>query len=403
MSVVAEKKLSKFENWLCEAIEQSPSSSIRRSDFDDFLKTGLPNRRMEGWRWTDVESALDSETYDDCLADDPFKEIEALRIVVNGDSIANENLSSENIEIQAIDETSASVESGDSSLVSLTRALASTVGKSGVLEIKVNVAIEKPIHLVFAQTGKRGSFSRVRVSIARNASVELIESYLGGSQFSSNLMEIDIDEGGSVKRTVFQSASPMQVQHVNASVQLKEGSNFDQTALAFGGKIARLQTHLTYLGEHAEARINAAYVVGDGKHVDFTSDIHHSAQYCKTDQQTKGAVQDGGRGVFQGKFLVPKEVGQHTDANMQHHALLLGDRAEVFAKPELEIYADDVACAHGNTSGSMDLNQLFYLRQRGIPESLAKDILTRAFVSSVIDNASLAAQEVLSSAINERL
>ena len=403
MSVVAEKKLSKFENWLCEAIEQSPSSSIRRSDFDDFLKTGLPNRRMEGWRWTDVESALDSETYDDCLADDPFKEIEALRIVVNGDSIASENLSSENIEIQAIDETSASVESGDSSLVSLTRALASTVGKSGVLEIKVNVAIEKPIHLVFAQTGKRGSFSRVRVSIARNASVELIESYLGGSQFSSNLMEIDIDEGGSLKRTVFQSASPMQVQHVNAFIQLREGSNFDQTALAFGGKIARLQTNLTYLGEHAEARINAAYVVGDGKHVDFTSDIHHSAQYCKTDQQTKGAVQDGGRGVFQGKFLVPKEVGQHTDANMQHHALLLGDRAEVFAKPELEIYADDVTCAHGNTSGSMDLNQLFYLRQRGIPESLAKDILTRAFVSSVIDNASLAVQEVLSSAINERL
>ena len=403
MSVVAEKNLSKFENWLYETIEQSPSSSTRRSDFDDFLKTGLPNRRMEGWRWTDVESALNSETYDDCLADDPFKEIEALRIVVNGDSIASENLSSENIEIQAVDEPSPSAISGNSSLVSLTRALASTVGKSGVLEIKVNVEIEKPIHLVFAQTGERGCFSRVRVSIARNASVELIESYVGGSQFSSTLMEIDIDEGGSLKRTVFQSASPKQVQHVNASVKLREGSNFDQTALAFGGKIARLQTHLTYLGEHAEARINAAYVVGDGKHVDFTSDIHHSAQYCKTDQQTKGAVQDGGRGVFQGKFLVPKEVGQHTDANMQHHALLLGDRAEVFAKPELEIYADDVACAHGNTSGSMDLNQLFYLRQRGIPESLAKEILTRAFVSSVIDNASLAVQEVLSSAINECL
>ena len=403
MSVVAEKNLSKFENWLYETIEQSPSSSTRRSDFDDFLKTGLPNRRMEGWRWTDVESALNSEIYDDCLAEDPFKEIEALRIVVNGDLIASENLSSENIEIQAIDETSPSVISGNSSLVSLTRALASTVGKSGVLEIKVNVKIQKPIHLIFAQTGKRGSFSRVRVSIARNASVELIESYVGGSQFSSTLMEIDIDEGGSLKRTVFQSASPKQVQHVNASVKLRVGSNFDQTALAFGGKIARLQTNLTYLGEHAEARINAAYVVGDGKHVDFTSDIHHSAQYCKTDQQTKGAVQDGGRGVFQGKFLVPKEVGQHTDANMQHHALLLGDRAEVFAKPELEIYADDVACAHGNTSGSMDLNQLFYLRQRGIPESLAKEILTRAFVSSVIDNASLAVQEVLSSAINECL
>lgn len=403
MSVVAEKNLSKFENWLCETIEQSPSSSIRRSDFDDFMKTGLPNRRMEGWRWTDVESALDSETFDDCLADDPFKEIDALRKVVNGDSITSENLSSENIEIQAVDEPSPSALFGNSSLVSLTRALASTVGKSGVLDIKVNVAIEKPIHLVFAQTDKRGCFSRVRVSIARNASVELIESYLGGSQFSSTLMEIDIDEGGSLKRTVFQSASPKQIQHVNTSVQLKEGSNFDQTALAFGGKIARLQTHLTYLGEHAEARINAAYVVSEGKHVDFTSDIHHTAQYCKTDQQTKGAVQDGGRGVFQGKFLVPKEVGQHTDANMQHHALLLGDRAEVFAKPELEIYADDVACAHGNTSGSMDLNQLFYLRQRGIPESLAKDILTRAFVSSVIDNASLAVQEVLSSAINERL
>ena len=400
---VSTLNLLRIENWLVNEMERVPSSPTRQSDFDIFRGKGLPNRRVEGWRWTDIESALDGETIDGSLAEDPFKDVEALRIRVSESSQVDQNQTVENVKISATYVRQSLEVPDNSSLVPLTRALASTAGNSGVLSIEVSGTAEVPVHLVFAASGKQGSFNRVRVSVAPDASVEIIESHLGGSHFSSALVEFNVQEGGSLTRTVFQSASASEVQYLNAMVQLQEGAKFDQTSLAFGGKLTRLETNVLYQGEHAEARLNAAYVVGDGKHVDFTTDIHHSAQYCKTDQQTKGAVMNGGTGVFQGKFLVPKDIGQHTDANMQHHALLLGDRAQVFAKPELEIYADDVVCAHGNTSGSMDDNQVFYLRQRGIPETMAREILTRAFLSTAIDNASQITRESLLSKLDNSL
>ena len=400
---VSTLNLLRIENWLVNEMERVPSSPTRQSDFDIFRGKGLPNRRVEGWRWTDIESALDGETIDGSLAEDPFKDVEALRIRVSESSEVDQNQSVENVKVSAIDARPSLEVRDNSSLVPLTRALASTAGNAGVLSIEVSGNSEVPVHLVFASSGKQGSFNRVKVSIAPDASVEIIESHLGGSHFSSALMEFDVQEGGSLTRTVFQSGSTEQVQYLNAMVQLHAGAKFNQTSLAFGSKLTRLETNVVYQEEHAEARLNAAYVVGDGKHVDFTTDIHHSAQYCKTNQQTKGAVMNGGTGVFQGKFLVPKDKGQHTDANMQHHALLLGERAQVFAKPELEIYADDVVCAHGNTSGSMDSKQVFYLRQRGIPESMAREILTRAFLSTAIDNASQITRESLLSKLDNSL
>ena len=107
-----------------------------------------------------------------------------------------------------------------------------------------------------------------------------------------------------------------------------------------------------------------------------------------------GAMTFGGTGVFQGKFFVPRTAGQYTDADMQHKALLLEDGAVVFAKPELEIYADDVECAHGNTSGALDDDQLFYMRQRGLPEKTARALLTQAFVAEAFAEAG-ALEEVL--------
>ena len=122
-----------------------------------------------------------------------------------------------------------------------------------------------------------------------------------------------------------------------------------------------------------------------------------------TEQLTKGAVSDGGRGVFQGKFLVPRTVGQYTDANMQHQALLLENGAEVFAKPELEIYADDVECEHGNTSGQLDEIALFYMRQRGIPLREARALLTEAFILEALERAHPSVRDRLADAVRQFL
>lgn len=384
MPKVTSKKLSKIENLFESELERLPVS--RAKDFATFLEDGLPNGRLEGWRWSDFESALQAENVDLLSAVDPFKDSDAIRFNLTNFSMANKNHAKENLKFNLVEDFDQINGAGCSSLIALTKALSTTAGKPSALSIEVLGQIEVPLHLVFASSGNRANFNRIKISVRPGSSVKLIESHLGGSQLSSTILEIDVNEGGSLTRTVYQSGSDQQVQFVYADVRLQDNSSFVQAALAFGSKVSRLETNLVYQGEHAESKIMAAYVIGEGKHVDFTTVVNHSAQHCKTDQLTKGAVKNGGRGVFQGKFLVPKDVGQYSDATMQHHALLLGDRAEVFAKPELEIYADDVACAHGNTSGCLDPNQLFYLRQRGIPEPLAKTMMTEAFISETFNN-----------------
>ena len=124
--------------------------------------------------------------------------------------------------------------------------------------------------------------------------------------------------------------------------------------------------------------------MADRRHADLTTAVNHAGTDGTTDQLVKGVVADQGRGVFQGRITVSPGADR-TDARMGHHALLLSDRAEVNAKPELLIFADDVACAHGNTVGALDEDALFYAQQRGIPEAEARAMLTEAFIGEVID------------------
>ncbi|HKP78466.1 MAG TPA: SufD family Fe-S cluster assembly protein, partial [Phenylobacterium sp.] len=137
-------------------------------------------------------------------------------------------------------------------------------------------------------------------------------------------------------------------------------------------------------GGHADLRLDGVYLLADKRHADLTTVVTHSDVDGATQQLTKGVVRDQARAVFQGRIIVA-EGADRTDARMGHHALILSDRAEVDAKPELEIYADDVSCAHGNTVGALDENALFYARQRGIPEPEARALLTEAFIGEVID------------------
>jgi len=129
--------------------------------------------------------------------------------------------------------------------------------------------------------------------------------------------------------------------------------------------------------------LDGVYLASARRHVDLTSRVAHQAAGIHTQQLVRGVARKGGRGVFQGKFFVAR-AGQKADASMRHNALLLEEGAEIFAKPELEIYADDVACAHGNTAGQIDEDAIFYLRQRGIPDVDARAMITRAFLIEAV-------------------
>ncbi len=186
-----------------------------------------------------------------------------------------------------------------------------------------------------------------------------------------------IGEQATLTRVVIQigAASALSVARIN----LAKGGVFRQFIFSEGAKLARIETHVEVEGEGAEVELYGVYLCAESRHADLTSTITHRAVGGKTKQLVKGVARKGGRGVFQGKVVVERGA-QKTDARQYHHGMLLEEGAEIFAKPELMIHADDVACAHGNTAGGLDESALFYMRSRGMPEMEARALLTEAFL-----------------------
>jgi Fe-S cluster assembly protein SufD len=226
--------------------------------------------------------------------------------------------------------------------------------------------------------------ARIGLVIPAGRTLNVIETYEGpATGFTNVLIEGFVGQGGILNRTVIQDASDKAVLVSTAQINLERCAHLSQCVLAFGAKLARIETHVSVEGEGAGVTLNGAYLAGEGRHADLTSVIEHKAPDGVTRQLIKGVVRKGGRGVFQGKIVVER-AAQRTDARQHHQGLLLEDGAEIFAKPELMIHADDVQCAHGNTAGGLDERALFYMRSRGIPEPEARALLIEAFLAETI-------------------
>jgi Fe-S cluster assembly protein SufD len=246
--------------------------------------------------------------------------------------------------------------------------------------------------------------SVVRVSLGAGAQLTLLESYESdGGSVAQTTLDIELAAGASLERIVLAADHPDAVLVSQAEVRLRAEASFAQTVLASGARRQRLETRLAHPGAGARLRLDGAYLLAGRAHSDQTTVVTHTGADGATEQLTKGVARDQARGVFQGRIVVAPGADR-TDARMGHHALILSDRAEVDAKPELEIYADDVACAHGNTVGALDEDALFYARQRGLPETEARALLTEAFLGEVVDRISHAgAREVVRAWVVERL
>lgn len=239
--------------------------------------------------------------------------------------------------------------------------------------------------------GDPGSYGSI--TVRSGATAHLIERFsVSGSRLRPWLpayTRIEIEPGAILRRIILQdnSLSDGQTDEAvvlnEAVVRMGHGATYQQFVLAEGARFSRFETSVSIEGEGAVVQLAAVYMASAKRHVDLTSRVSHLKPGAMVRQVVKGAVRSGGRSVFQGKFLVAKQA-QKTDAEMAHNVLLLEEGAEVFAKPELEIYADDVACAHGNTAGQLDENAIFYLRQRGLQEAEARAMITRAFLIEAV-------------------
>lgn len=370
---------------LADAFASVGEDEARQSAWDAFVRTGLPHRRMEAWRWSDVRAAVRALGAAAERTDVPparlFADVNAHRLTFADGWLAEEIDDADGLDVRGAGATFPGAGGGPAA--DLARALAPCP-----LHIAVapGAHIERPILVrrVAALSGGH-AHERLRVTLGEGARATLIEIYEGeGDGLANGLTEIELADAAVLTRVIAQADGADLVRVATAMATLADGAHFEQAVLAFGAKLARIETHVTFAGEGASATLDGAYLLDGARHADLTSHVEHAAPRCETRQLVKGAVRDTATGVFQGKFHVARGA-QKTDARMGHHALTLSEGATVNAKPELEIYADDVECAHGNTAGALDADQLFYMQARGLAEADAKALLTEAFVAEAFD------------------
>jgi Fe-S cluster assembly protein SufD len=309
----------------------------------------LPSRRDEAWRYTDLRAALraipEASPKDEArVPAGPFAALDAAQTIVIINGFGPDRLT---------------IASGEHRTVCL-RFVSSEAASAH--------------HAMLA------------IEVAEGGFLTLLESHEGlGSDYVSDLaISLQIGAGATVDRIAILNDSAEAISVVTATVDLAANATLNQTVLTTGAKRQRFETHVSHPGQGASVRLDGIYLLGDARHSDQTTVVTHKGEGGTTNQLTKGAVRDNARAVFQGKITVERGADQ-TDARMGHHALILSERAEIDAKPELEIYADDVSCAHGNTVGALDDEALFYIRSRGVPLEEARALLISAFVGEVTD------------------
>lgn len=305
----------------------------------------LPSRRDEDWRWTDIAGLIRQLP--------PASPEGAARGAGPFDALADEVVT----------------------IVNGRGPGALTIAGQQVLALRFVSGSEGTSHA--------GAF---HIAVDDGAQLTLLESYEGqaGGYLAGASVSLDIASGARVERIVLADDAEDAVSVSQAQVTLAPGAAFAQTVLTGGARRQRLETHLIHPGAGASARLDGGYLLTGRRHGDITTVVDHVGPDGTTSELIKGVVKDQARAVFQGRILVEKG-SDGTDARLGHHALILSDRAEVDAKPELLIFADDVQCAHGNTIGALDENALFYARQRGIPDAQARALLTGAFVGEIVD------------------
>ncbi len=258
-----------------------------------------------------------------------------------------------------------------------------------VLQVASDVAVPLPIEVIFigaAPDAPRAFHPRNLIVLEPGARVTIIEHHAGlgtGGYLANSVSEVLVGAGAALHHYKVQAEDATAFHIATSHVRLERDAFYDGFTLATGARLSRNETSVRMVGMGAECHLNGAYMLRGEQHCDNTTVIEHEAPHTSSREVFKGVIDDKARAVFQGRIVVHRHA-QKSDGHQLSKALLLSDHAEIDAKPELEIYADDVKCSHGATTGDLDHAALFYLRSRGIPEVTARHLLIEAFLTDSI-------------------
>ena len=371
-----------------------------------FAEAGLPHRRLEDWRYTDLARALEKAalspapqprgavTLPDAAARPSIAAFHGIdrhvAVFVNGrlqSDLASELPHGVTLVPLAealgepwarpLVETKVAAQAGN--VIALNTALM----RDGLgLHVAQGVKLDKPLHLIFLATDDGASHVRVLVRLEEGAEATIFETHVDAgarSYFVDQVTDVSLASGATLAHVKIQDEGAEAIHLASLTAELGAAARLSSFSLTLGAKLSRSQSFVTFKGEGGEAHVNGATALAGSQHGDHFCMMDHAVPECASSTLFKTVLDGASTGVFQGNVMVRPDA-QKTDGRQMSNALLLSRDASMNAKPELEIYADDVQCAHGSTIGELNRDAIFFLRARGIDEHMARQLLISAFL-----------------------
>jgi Fe-S cluster assembly protein SufD len=394
--------------------------TLRHSGVESFNRLGLPTRRLEEWRYTNLKTIANSEfkitdnkglsfentealpgldAYKVTLVDGVFQSCsddmpQGLSVLplAQGQSLASDTLGKLVVAEDAM------------------TALNSAFLEAGVvIHVAKGIAVAKPLHLDWVASEGHENVAlnpRIVVVLEDNAHLNLVETYrcAKDSSYLNNVVsEVTLRSGATLEHTKLQEESAQASHLAQTYVSQDRDSQYRSHLFNLGAKLGRCAINLRLMEPGASCYLGGLYMIGERQHADIYTKIEHVAPHCNSQENYKGILDDFATSVFNGYVLVQKEA-QKTDSSQQNRNLILSKNATANTRPQLEIYADDVKCAHGATVGQLDEDQIFYMRARGISLEQARSELTYGFAMDVLSELKVdAACVYLEKSIREQL
>jgi Fe-S cluster assembly protein SufD len=392
---------------------QSDLHDVRVQALKNFENKGFPTKKEEAWKYTSLHAILknDFSVFPKQENTIEFKEVKKYFLheidtykVVFIDGVFSSFLSStthDGIDVclmssalnkpkykMVIDNYFNQIASKDESLTSLNTAFAN---EGAYINIPKSKVADKPIEIMYFSTGKEAALlvqPRNLIIVGENSHVQIIERHQSLNEnavLTNSVTEIFAQKRAIVDYYKIQNDNLEANLIDNTYVSQKMESTVSVNTFSFGGNLTRNNLNFYHYGERIVSHLNGITIIGDSQHVDHYTLVRHEQPNCESHQDYKGIFTDRSTGVFNGKIFVEKEA-QKTNAFQKSNNILLSDKATINAKPQLEIFADDVKCSHGCTIGQLDESAMFYMQQRGIPKKEAKALLMYAFSNDVIES-----------------
>ena len=395
-----EQKLkTDFDKFISSSNFSNQEIKLKKEALDNFLKNGFPSRKLENWKFSDINQIIQKNIgelafYNDYkieneINDDIFiNDIEHNKIViVNGkvERLSFEYEEKDKINLSTLDNFNQN-SNDDNSLLSLNNSFSNKIHN---ILVKKNYSFKKPL-IIYQITNEKVSKININfqlnLDLEENSSIKIINLSEDNSEknFINNLFNFNLGKNAILKNYKIDKKSNTNIKYDYSSVTQKENSISETFIFSSGSDYIKNEVSCNLEGQYSSAFINGIHSLSKNKHHEIRTNTNHLYENTKSYQLIKSVIDDSSKSVYQGKIYVDSKA-QKTDGYQLSKAVLLNEQAEFNAKPELEIYADDVKCSHGSSSGSLDEDSIFYLMSRGLDQKNAKKLLISGFLLDVVE------------------